>query len=136
MTPAHTHWQPVARVVGARARASLRGAGAEFPKNFVEVVKLAFKRLFRVMAHIYYAHFDKIVILNEDAHLNTLFTHFVAFATHFKLLDDKELAPMRDLTTELSRAGSVPVAATGTGAGAGADGAPAATNGAPGAALS
>ncbi len=37
-----------------------------FPKHFESVVKQIFKRLFRVYAHIYYSHFQKIVALGES----------------------------------------------------------------------
>lgn len=56
-------------------------AGAPFPQNFKDVVKTIFKRLFRVYAHIYHSHFQKIVSLKEEAHLNTCFKHFILF-TH------------------------------------------------------
>ena len=54
-------------------------AGAPFPSNFKDVVKTIFKRLFRVYAHIYHSHFQKIVSLKEEAHLNTCFKHFILF---------------------------------------------------------
>ena len=53
--------------------------GAPFPSNFRDVVKTIFKRLFRVYAHIYHSHFQKIVSLKEEAHLNTCFKHFILF---------------------------------------------------------
>ena len=31
--------------------------GVSFPKNFLSVIKVIFKRLFRVYAHIYHSHF-------------------------------------------------------------------------------
>lgn len=55
------------------------GTGVAFPCNFEDVVKTMFKRLFRVYAHIYHSHFQKIVALKEEAHLNTCFKHFVLF---------------------------------------------------------
>lgn len=55
--------------------------GTPFPPNFKEVVKTIFKRLFRVYAHIYHSHFQKIVSLKEEAHLNTCFKHFILFTT-------------------------------------------------------
>ncbi|CAN4128053.1 unnamed protein product [Withania somnifera] len=58
--------------------------GAPFPSNFKDVVKTIFKRLFRVYAHIYHSHFQKIVSLKEEAHLNTCFKHFILF-THSEL---------------------------------------------------
>ena len=54
-------------------------AGVPFPKNFQSIVKNIFKRLFRVYAHIYHSHFQKIASLGEEAHLNTSFKHFIYF---------------------------------------------------------
>nr|GMD76070.1 MOB kinase activator-like 1A [Ipomoea batatas] len=71
--------------------------GAPFPGNFKEVVKTIFKRLFRVYAHIYHTHFQKIVSLKEEAHLNTCFKHFILFTNEFGLIDKKELAPLQEL---------------------------------------
>uniref|UniRef100_A0ACD5WQV3 Uncharacterized protein n=1 Tax=Avena sativa TaxID=4498 RepID=A0ACD5WQV3_AVESA len=71
--------------------------GTPFPPNFREVVKTIFKRLFRVYAHIYHMHFQKIVSLKEEAHLNTCFKHFTLFTWEFKLIDKAELAPLIDL---------------------------------------
>lgn len=71
--------------------------GTPFPKNFQQVVKVIFKKLFRVYAHIYHSHFQKIVGLGAEAHLNTCFKHFIYFVQEFKLIDPKELQPLRDL---------------------------------------
>ncbi|URE16082.1 hypothetical protein MUK42_10474 [Musa troglodytarum] len=71
--------------------------GTPFPPNFKEVVKTIFKRLFRVYAHIYHSHFQKIVSLKEEAHLNTCFKHFILFTYEFGLIDKKELAPLQEL---------------------------------------
>ncbi|KAF8768590.1 hypothetical protein HU200_007138 [Digitaria exilis] len=79
-------------------------AGTQFPQNFKDIVKTIFKRLFRVYAHIYHSHFQKIVNLKEEAHLNTCFKHFTLFTwsnllfmQEFKLIDKAELAPLIDL---------------------------------------
>lgn len=72
-----------------------------FPKNFKDIVKNIFKRLFRVYAHIYFSHFSKIQALGEEAHLNTAFKHFCLFVFEFDLIDKKELAPMRDTILSL-----------------------------------
>ena len=47
--------------------------GVAFPKKFSSAVKQIFKRLLRVYAHIYHAHFDKILLLKAEAHMNTSF---------------------------------------------------------------
>ncbi|KAF5481723.1 hypothetical protein F2P56_002355 [Juglans regia] len=75
--------------------------GAPFPSNFHDVVKTIFKRLFRVYAHIYHSHFQKIVSLKEEAHLNTCFKHFVLFTWEFRLIDKGELAPLCDLVESI-----------------------------------
>jgi len=71
--------------------------GAPFPPNFRDVVKTIFKRLFRVYAHIYHSHFQMIVKLKEEAHLNTCFKHFTLFTLEFRLIDRAELAPLNEL---------------------------------------
>ncbi|CAK9140994.1 unnamed protein product [Ilex paraguariensis] len=75
--------------------------GAPFPPNFQDVVKTIFKRLFRVYAHIYHSHFQKIVSLKEEAHLNTCFKHFVLFTWEFRLIDKGELAPLYELVESI-----------------------------------
>jgi len=76
--------------------------GVPFPKDFSRTVKQIFKRLFRVYAHIYHAHFKIIVHeLGEEAHLNTSFKHFIYFVEEFDLVDKKELAPLQELIDSL-----------------------------------
>jgi len=76
--------------------------GVPFPRNFRDVVKNIFKRLFRVYAHIYHAHFAKIVSLGEEAHLNTCFKHFLFFTQEFQLIQRSELEPLQDLITQFN----------------------------------
>eukprot|EP00033_Pygsuia_biforma_P000632 GCRY01000746.1.p1 GENE.GCRY01000746.1~~GCRY01000746.1.p1 ORF type:complete len:212 (+),score=40.64 GCRY01000746.1:115-750(+) len=72
-----------------------------FPKKFTSVVKNIFKRLFRVYAHIYYSHFEKIVSLGEEAHLNTCFKHFYYFTQEFGLVARKDMEPLEELIQNL-----------------------------------
>jgi len=72
-----------------------------FPRNFQATIRNIFKRLFRVYAHIYYSHFQKIVSLGEEAHLNTCFKHFYLFISEFNLVDKKEMVPLQDLIDSL-----------------------------------
>ncbi|PAN04368.1 hypothetical protein PAHAL_1G062400 [Panicum hallii] len=71
--------------------------GIPFPPNFKEIVKTIFKRLFRIYVHIHHSHFQKIVSLKEEAHLNTCFKHFILFTNEFGLIDKKELASLHEL---------------------------------------
>jgi len=77
--------------------------GVSFPKTFMNTAKVILKRLFRVYAHIYHSHFDKIISLGEEAHLNTSFKHFIFFVQEFNLIDKKELQPMQYLIDQFDR---------------------------------
>lgn len=84
-----------------------RGLGGTFPRDFLSVVKTILKRLFRVYAHMYHSHFRQIVALDLEPHLNTCFRHFILFVQEFELVDDKELAPMRELIDRIVRIHSI-----------------------------
>mmetsp|Transcript_9360 Transcript_9360/g.34332 ORF Transcript_9360/g.34332 Transcript_9360/m.34332 type:complete len:221 (-) Transcript_9360:633-1295(-) len=79
--------------------------GAPFPDNFVDIVRQVMKRLFRVYAHMYHSHFQTICSLGEEAHLNTCFKHFIYFIQWFKLVDERELAPLKDLIDSINSVG-------------------------------
>ncbi|EQC39796.1 mps one binder kinase activator-like 1 like B [Saprolegnia diclina VS20] len=77
--------------------------GAAYPRNFQAAIKNIFRRLFRVYAHVYYSHFDKIVSLGAEAHLNSCFKHFILFVIEFDLVDAREQEPLKDLIANLVR---------------------------------
>lgn len=75
--------------------------GTPFPKTFGNIVKTIFKRLFRVYAHIYHSHFQTVVVLQAEAHLNTCFKHFIFFVHEFDLIKSEEQAPLSDLISDM-----------------------------------
>lgn len=79
--------------------------GVDFPRDFQIHVRGACKQMFRVFGHIYHSHYDKILHMSCEGHLNTLFAHFYSFCKEFDLLEKKELAPMADFITELETSG-------------------------------
>ncbi|KAJ0266457.1 MOB kinase activator-like 2A [Hirschfeldia incana] len=74
---------------------------ATFPPNFKDLVKVILKRLFRVYAHIYHCHFQKVVNLKEEAHLNTCFKHLVLFISEYQLIDEAEMEPLKVLVGKI-----------------------------------
>jgi MOB kinase activator 1 len=81
-----------------------------------------YKKLFRLYAHIYYSHFEKIRSIGANAHLNTCFKHFVYFVQvralrsvvgarlsasgvlqEFQLVDDEEMAPLAKLIDKFKK---------------------------------
>jgi len=76
--------------------------GTPFPKNFVQVVKKIFQRIFRVYAHIYHCHFAEVVGLKAEAHLNTSFKHLAYFIQEFDLVVANDLTPLQELIDTFS----------------------------------
>jgi hypothetical protein len=65
--------------------------GRDFPPNFPGQVKLMYRLLLNVFAHIYHVHFPIILHLRSEPHFNSLFAHFLAFGREFGLLDMKDV---------------------------------------------
>lgn len=75
--------------------------GEPFPPNIRQVICSIFKRLFRVYAHIYVLHFTSMQEMGAEPHLNTCFRHFMLFVREFDLIDQQELAPLRELIDKI-----------------------------------
>ncbi|CAG5126623.1 unnamed protein product [Candidula unifasciata] len=75
--------------------------GRPFPKNYMSIVKKILKRLFRVFVHVYIHHFDKLLAIGAEAHVNTCYKHFYYFVTEYNLIDKKELEPLKDMTERI-----------------------------------
>ncbi|XP_065261993.1 MOB kinase activator 3B [Emys orbicularis] len=69
--------------------------GVPFPKNFLQICKKILCRLFRVFVHVYIHHFDRIIIMGAEAHVNTCYKHFYYFVTELNVIDRKELEPLK-----------------------------------------
>ncbi|XP_033731128.1 MOB kinase activator 3C-like, partial [Pecten maximus] len=76
-------------------------SGVPFPKNFTPTVKKILTRLFRVFVHVYIHHFDKLLALEAEAHVNTCYKHFYYFIKEFELVEKKELEPLREMTERI-----------------------------------
>ncbi|KAI9229946.1 MAG: Mob1/phocein [Piptocephalis tieghemiana] len=77
-------------------------SGVEFPSTFRPAIQAISRRLLRVYVHIYYAHFEQVMRLEMEAHLNTSFKHFLFFVREFRLVDPKELLPFSELILSLT----------------------------------
>ncbi|CAK1544795.1 unnamed protein product [Leptosia nina] len=73
----------------------------EFPASFEAVVRRVIRLLFRVVAHLYAAHFRELALLRLHAHLHLTFAHLTALDRRFALLDQKETEVLRDLEVAL-----------------------------------
>ena len=68
-----------------------------FPEDFMPVMRILFKKLFRVYAHVYHHHLNEFIKRNAEIHLNTSFKYFGMFVREFGLISKKEEAPLRKL---------------------------------------
>ncbi|KAI0211553.1 MOB kinase activator 3B [Lamellibrachia satsuma] len=77
--------------------------GVPFPKNYYPTVKKILTRLYRVFVHVYIHHFEKLVMMGAEPHVNTCYKHFYYFVTEFNIVEKKELEPLKQLTAKLCR---------------------------------
>ncbi|SCU79130.1 LAME_0A07360g1_1 [Lachancea meyersii CBS 8951] len=81
--------------------------GYPFPSNFVQDIQRIIVQMFRIFAHMYHHHFDKIIHLSLEAHWNSLFAHFVSFAKEFNLVDRRDMSPLEPLIENLEKQGKI-----------------------------
>ncbi|XP_055947867.1 MOB kinase activator-like 3 [Argiope bruennichi] len=74
-----------------------------FPRSFVPTCKKILTRLFRVFVHVYIHHFDRIVSIGAEAHVNTCYKQFYYFIKEFDLVSERELEPLADMTRRICR---------------------------------
>lgn len=72
-------------------------ANLPFPKNFISHCSKILARLHRVFVHVYIHHFQNVVTIAAEAHVNTCYKHFYYFVTEFDLVSTKELEPLIEM---------------------------------------
>jgi hypothetical protein len=82
-------------------------SGIPFPMNFLKMVKNIVRQMFRIFAHMYYNHFDKILNLSLEAHWNSLFAHFISFTKEFELIEEQEIEPLSLLIESFKQQGKI-----------------------------
>jgi hypothetical protein len=81
--------------------------GVPFPAHFAGVVRNIYRQMFRIFAHVYHNHFDKIVHLSLEAHWNSFFAHFISFGKSFDLMERTEMQPLVVLIQSLEAQGKI-----------------------------
>ncbi|KAK8032790.1 protein kinase activator [Apiospora marii] len=85
------------------------GKRSGFPENFMDVCQTIFRQMFRVYAHLYWAHFiDPFYHLNLEKQLNSCFSHFVLTACALDMLKPQELEPMQPMIDLWATNGTFP----------------------------
>ncbi|KAJ1454292.1 Mob1/phocein [Pelagophyceae sp. CCMP2097] len=78
-----------------------RREGEAYPPRFWKAMKVAFRRLLRVYAHLYHAHFSRFVQLRYQNDVNELFRRFLLFSVEFDLVETREFEPLSELVSHL-----------------------------------
>lgn len=81
--------------------------GIPFPQAFLKDTQRIMIQMFRIFAHIYHHHFDKIVHLSLEAHWNSFFAHFISFSKEFNIIERKEMYPLLPLIESLEVQGKI-----------------------------
>ncbi|KAL5611555.1 hypothetical protein BROUX41_000860 [Berkeleyomyces rouxiae] len=85
------------------------GKRSGFPDSFIEVCQMVFRQMFRVYAHLYFAHYvEPFYHLNLEKQLNSCFSHFLLTATALDMLKQHELEPMQALIDLWAANGTFP----------------------------
>mmetsp|Transcript_4999 Transcript_4999/g.9540 ORF Transcript_4999/g.9540 Transcript_4999/m.9540 type:complete len:307 (-) Transcript_4999:164-1084(-) len=71
--------------------------GSKYPRNFTSIAKTILKKLFRVYAHLYCAHFAESRRLGIDMQLHVSFAQLAHFVLQHKLIRTKDTLPMKPL---------------------------------------
>lgn len=81
--------------------------GGVFPPTFLKDCKNIARQMFRIFAHIYHNHFDKIVHLSLEAHWNSFFAHFISIVKEYSLIERGEMEPLLPLIENLELQGKI-----------------------------
>lgn len=81
--------------------------GLPFPAHFMGVTRNIYRQMFRIFAHIYHNHFDKVIHLSLEAHWNSFFAHFISFGKTFDLADPNDLSPLTPLIEAFEAQGKI-----------------------------
>ncbi|CAG9938070.1 hypothetical protein V2G26_014211 [Clonostachys chloroleuca] len=85
------------------------GKRSGFPEKFIDVCQMIFRQMFRVYAHLYWAHFtEPFYHLDLEKSLNSCFSHFILTATALDMLKPQELEPMQPLVDLWAASGTFP----------------------------
>ena len=66
-------------------------SGTPLSEDAINILKTAYRRLFRIMAHMYMCHFSRIRKYDMEVVINTMLAHYTTFALQFNMIEAADL---------------------------------------------
>lgn len=66
-------------------------SGTELIPEAVEILKSAYRRLFRILAHLYMCHFNHIREFQFEVVINTVLAHYTDFALRYEMITPQHI---------------------------------------------
>jgi MOB kinase activator 1 len=80
-----------------------RTPGADLSSEAFDALKTIYRRLFRIMAHMYMCHFSDIKKQNMETVINTVLGHYSVFALHYELIELSEIEMLEPVYVAMAK---------------------------------
>jgi MOB kinase activator 1 len=77
--------------------------GEDLSPEAIDVLKTTYRRLFRIMAHMYMCHFSDIQKQNMETVINTVCGHYSTFALQYEMVELGELEMLEPVYEAMSK---------------------------------
>eukprot|EP01107_Rhizomastix_libera_P011749 TRINITY_DN29385_c0_g1_i1.p1 TRINITY_DN29385_c0_g1~~TRINITY_DN29385_c0_g1_i1.p1 ORF type:complete len:222 (-),score=57.88 TRINITY_DN29385_c0_g1_i1:20-685(-) len=77
--------------------------GSTYPKTFLPSCKKLIRRIMHVYAHIFNVHWQDVMKLEAEAHVNICFKHLYYFGAEFGFFETDDLRPVATLIEKLEK---------------------------------
>jgi MOB kinase activator 1 len=75
--------------------------GGKYPKDFKAIVAKIMSRLFRVDAHLYAGHMDRMNGTETIRHMNSSLKHFLLFSKKYNLVPREQFEPIKQIVDRI-----------------------------------
>jgi MOB kinase activator 1 len=85
-----------------------KASGVELSADAIAILKTTYRRLFRIMAHMYMCHFSHIQKQNMEKVINTVCAHYSTFALQYEMVEMGELEMLEPVYEAIARQSMLP----------------------------
>lgn len=79
-----------------------RESGAKLSEEALTVLRTTYRRLFRILAHLYMCHFSYILKFKFENVINTILGHYATFALQYDMISPQDIEMLRPVFTAMS----------------------------------